>query len=76
MFTLVSESDWKRAVETQDHNLIHEITLKRKKSKGGSFAVIFGASGKKVATTLNIPENLGEQKKQSFLSNIGLDRPI
>lgn len=76
MFTLVSDSDWKRAVDTQDQDLIHEVSLKRKKSKGGSFAVIFGASGKKVATTLGIPEALGEEKKNAFLSNIGLDEVI
>lgn len=76
MFTLVTDEEWKRAVETQDPELIKSISLRRKKSKGGSFAVIFGASGKKVATTLGIPEELGEEKKQSFLSNIGLDESI
>lgn len=75
-FTLVSEEEWKRAVETQDQELIHHISLLRKKSKGGSFATIFGASGKKVAQTLGIPEAVGEAKKQAFLSNIGLDEVI
>lgn len=75
-FTLVSEEEWKRAVETQDQELIHKISLLRKKSKGGSFATIFGASGKKVAQTLGIPEAVGEAKKQAFLSNIGLDEVI
>lgn len=37
-FTLVSDEEWKRAVETQDQDLIHSIGLRRKKSKGGSFA--------------------------------------
>ncbi len=75
-FTLVTEEEWKRAVETQDQELIHSISLRRKKSKGGSFATIFGASGKKVATTLDIPENLGTEKRNAFLSNIGLDNVI
>lgn len=75
-FTLVSEEEWKRAVETQDQELIHHISLLRKKSKGGSFATIFGASGKKVAQTLGIPEAVGEAKKQAFLSNLGLDEVI
>lgn len=75
-FTLVSDEEWKRAVETQDQELIHHIALLRKKSKGGSFATIFGASGKKVAQTLGIPEAVGEAKKQAFLSNIGLDEVI
>lgn len=72
-FTLVSEEEWKEAVENQNPDLIHSIALRRKKSKGGSFATIFGASGKKVATTLDIPEHLGEEKKNAFLANIGLD---
>mgnify|MGYP003635644213 CR=1 FL=1 len=72
-FTLVSEEEWKEAIRSQDPTLIHSIALRRKKSKGGSFATIFGASGKKVATTLDIPEHLGEEKKNAFLANIGLD---
>lgn len=75
-FTLISNEDWKKAVATQDEKLIHTLGLKRKKSKGGSFATIFGASGKKVGLTLGIPEELGQQKKMSFLETIGLDRPI
>ena len=39
-FTLVSDEEWKRAVETQDQELIHHIALLRKKSKGGSFACV------------------------------------
>ena len=76
MFTLVSEDEWKKAVATQDEKLIKHISLMRKKSKGGSFAVIFGASGKKVAQTLGIHEQLGEEKKQAFLQNIGLDESM
>lgn len=75
-FTLVSEAEWKEAVESQDPELLKSIALRRKKSKGGSFATIFGASGKKVAQTLGIPEALGEAKKNAFLRNIGLDRTI
>ena len=73
-FTLISEDEWKHAIKTQDQELIHDLGLRRKKSKGGSFSTIFGASGKKVAQTLDIPEELGTQKRNSFLSNIGLDR--
>lgn len=39
-FGLVSEADWKRAVETQDKELLHSIMLKRKLSKGGTFACV------------------------------------
>lgn len=75
-FTLVSESEWKEAIRTQDPALLKSIGLRRKKTKGGSFATIFGASGKKIAQTLGIPEQLGESKKKAFLQNIGLDRTI
>lgn len=73
MFGMVSEEEWKRAVRTQDKDLIHHISLKRKGSKGGSFAVIFGASGKKVARTIGIPEKEGNKRKSQFLEQVGLD---
>jgi DNA polymerase family A len=76
MFGMVSEIDWQSAVETQDKELIHKITLKRKASKGGSFAVIFGASGKKVAKTIGIPEKEGAKRKDQFLKQMGLDNTI
>lgn len=75
-FGVVSEEDWKRAVETQDQELIKQLGLLRSLSKGGSFATIFGATGKKVATTLGIPEKQGDAARNKFLSDIGLDEPI
>lgn len=39
-FGLVSEEEWKRAVETQDEELLHSIMLRRKLSKGGTFACV------------------------------------
>jgi hypothetical protein len=76
MFGMVSESDWLKAVETQDKELIHKISLKRKASKGGSFAVIFGAAGKKVGKTIGIPESEGNARKDQFLRQMGLDTVI
>lgn len=75
-FELFSKEESDLAVKTQDQGLIHELGLKRKKSKAATFGVIFGCSGKKLATMLGIDEALGAQKKEAFLSNIGLDRPI
>lgn len=75
-FELISEAEWKRAVETQDQNLIHDLGLRRKKSKTGTFGTIFGCSGKKLAAMLKIEESKGNEKKNAFLSNIGLDKPI
>lgn len=71
-FDLVSQEEWREAVETQDSELLHSIMLRRKKSKGASFGVIFGCSGKKLAKMLGIPENEGEKKKQAFLTQMGL----
>lgn len=76
MFGMVSEKEWVEAVNTQAKELIHYITLQRKKSKGGSFAVIFGASGKKVAKTIGIPEKEGNRRKEQFLQQMGLDNTI
>jgi hypothetical protein len=76
MFGMVSNEDWQKAVATQDKDLIHHISLQRKKSKGGSFAVIFGASGAKVAKTIGIPEAEGTKRKDQFLKQMGLDNVI
>lgn len=76
MFGMVGEDEWIRATSTQDKELIHSITLRRKKSKGGSFAVIFGASGKKVAKTIGIPEKDGAKRREQFLKQMGLDNVI
>jgi hypothetical protein len=76
MFGMVSEDEWLLARDKQDKALIHSITLRRKKSKGGSFAVIFGASGGKVAKTIGIPEREGKQSKDQFLQQMGLDNVI
>jgi len=76
MFGMVSELEWNTAVTTQEPNLLHSIGLRRKGSKGGSFAVIFGASGKKVGKTIGIPESEGNARKNLFLSQMGLDSTI
>lgn len=72
MFGLVTPEEFKEAVIKQDPDLIKKISLLRKKSKGGSFAVIFGASGKKVAGTIGIPEKEGNKAKKQFLEQMGL----
>lgn len=75
-FGLVTEAEFQEALRTQDHDLLHSIMLRRGKSKGGTFATLFGASGKKVASTLGIPESIGEERRIRFLEEIGLDEPI
>lgn len=76
MFGMVSEPEWYEACSNQNKDLIHSISLRRKKSKGGSFAVIFGASGKKVAKTIGIPEKEGAKRREQFLNQMGLDNVI
>ena len=76
MFGMVTEEQWQEAVRTQDPDLIHELTIIRSNSKGGSFAVIFGASGKKVAVTIGIPEKEGHARKEQFLDQMGLGDTI
>lgn len=76
MFGMVSEEEFEEAIKTQKKELVKSIGLRRKKSKGGSFAVIFGASGKKVAKTIGIPEKEGHQRKEKFLRQMGLDSTI
>lgn len=76
MFGMVTEEQWETAVKTQDKDLIDHLTNIRSNSKGGSFAVIFGASGKKVAVTIGIPEKEGHARKEQFLSQMGLDDTI
>ncbi|QHZ59827.1 DNA polymerase I [Alteromonas phage vB_AmeM_PT11-V22] len=76
MLGMVSDEDWREAVRTQDHTLIEKLSLKRKKSKGGSFSIIFGASGAKVGKTVGISERDGAKAKEKFLEQMGLDTVI
>jgi len=76
MLGMVSTDEWKEAVRTQDKKLIERLSLRRKKSKGGSFAIIFGASGAKVGKTVGISEKEGHAAKEKFLEQMGLDTVI
>lgn len=75
-FGLVSPTEVEKAIITQDPAMIKSIGLRRKKSKGATFGVIFGCSGKKLALMLGIDEREGNQRKNMFLEKIGLDRPM
>lgn len=75
-FGMVEEELHRKAVETQDKELLKKIGIIRAISKGGSFATIFGASGKKVAATIGIPESRGNAAKERFLSEMGLDNTL
>lgn len=71
-FGMVSQEEFERAVNTQESELLHSISLRRKKSKGASFGVCFGCSGKKLAGMLGVPESEGNAKKDLFLDRMGL----
>ena len=72
-FGMVTKEEFETAVKFQSPELLHKIALIRKKSKGSSFGLIFGCSGNKLATMLGIPECEGEEKKQNFLQQMGLN---
>jgi hypothetical protein len=71
-FNLVTEADWLEAVHSQHEELIHTIVLARKKSKGLSFASLFGCSFKKLAIMGSFSEADAKVKLKSFLDGMGL----
>lgn len=75
-FGLVSDEEWKEAVETQDKDLLHSIVIRRGKSKGCTFGTIFGCSGKKLAKMAGVSDREGAAMKKKFLGDIGLDKAI
>lgn len=73
-FGLVTEEEWKKAVNTQDKVLISKISMKRDKyAKGAAFGVIFGCSGSKLGLMLDIPAKEGNETKNKYLKEMGLD---
>lgn len=73
-FGLVSHEEWQKARETQDHDLIAHISMMRDKyAKGLAFACIFGASGKKMGLMLKKDAKAGNDAKQRYLKEMGLD---
>ena len=75
-FNLVTKEEWQRAVETQDPDLIHDIVLRRKKSKGLSFASLFGCGPAKLALMGGFTMSEAKSKLQAFLDNMGLSGVI
>lgn len=73
LFKLNTQEDVQRARETQDHDLILKLSIQRGLGKGGSYATLYGGSGKKIAMTLGLPLHEGEELKSGFLAGLGLD---
>lgn len=51
-FGLIDDEDWKRAIETQNKELIQKVSNARKKGKNGIYALLFGAGDAKFANTV------------------------
>jgi DNA polymerase I-like protein with 3'-5' exonuclease and polymerase domains len=72
LFELNSKEDVQRAIETQDKDLIFQLSLGRGKGKGGSYCTLYGGSDKKLALTIGIEQEKGARLKEQFLSGLGL----
>ena len=75
-FNLITREEWQAAVDTQDPELIHSIVLRRKKSKGLSFASLFGCGPAKLALMGGFELSEARGKLQAFLDNMGLSGVI
>jgi hypothetical protein len=75
-FNLVTKEEWEEAVKTQHEELIHSITLRRKKSKSLSFASLFGCGAGKLALMGGFEKDDAAKKLKAFLDNMGLSGVI
>jgi hypothetical protein len=73
LFELNTKEDVQRARDTQDHDLIFQLSLGRGTGKGGSYCTLYGGSDKKLALTIGIEQKKGARLKKQFLSGLGLD---
>jgi len=71
-FGLATEEQRDEAVRTQDHELIHQMGIARSNGKNGTYATIFGCSGKKLAMMIKVKESTGEARKKAFFDKLGL----
>ncbi len=70
-FGLIDDEDWKRAIETQDEELIKKISAARKKSKNGIYALLFGAGDAKFANTLGYRSSAeGKRVKETYFTRL------
>lgn len=71
-FGLATEEQRDEASRTQDPVLIHQMSIARGNGKNGTYAVIFGCSGKKLAIMIKVDESTGEDRKKAFFDKLGL----
>lgn len=76
LFGLNTQEEVEEARETQDPALIAKLTKGRKMGKGLGFCCLYGGSAAKLAMMMNEPTARGEERKEDFLSGLGLDRVL
>lgn len=70
-FGLIEDEDWQKAIETQDKELIHYLSGRRKKAKNGIYALLFGAGDEKFANTLGYATaKQGKEVKETYFKRL------
>lgn len=70
-FGLIDDSDWKKAIETQDSDLIRKVSNARKKGKNGIYALLFGAGDAKFANTVGYKKaEQGKKVKENYYKRL------
>lgn len=70
-FGLIEDEDWRRAIDTQDKELIEYLSGRRKKAKNGIYALLFGAGDEKFANTLGYKTAAqGKQVKETYFTRL------
>jgi DNA polymerase I-like protein with 3'-5' exonuclease and polymerase domains len=70
-FTLATDDEWMKAIGTQDIDLIHSLSNRRKKSKNGIYCLLFGGGNDKFARTLGYADSRkGKKIKDAYFTRL------
>jgi len=70
-FGLIDDSDWEKAIETQDEDIIRKVSNARKKGKNGIYALLFGAGDAKFANTVGYSKaEQGKKVKENYYKRL------
>ena len=70
-FTLATDDEWLNAIDTQDIDLIHSLSNRRKKSKNGIYCLLFGGGNDKFARTLGYADSRkGKKIKDAYFTRL------
>lgn len=75
-FNLITQAMYQKALDEQDPEFIHELSIIRKKSKGPTFGTLFGCMPPKLALMLKCDIETATAARESFLKTLGLDKLI